>query len=91
MVISIYLAAMIGFFLFITQYLQDGLGFTALQAGLGFLPMTLVNFVVAKTIPQLNRWVLMPALLLGGTALTPAGMLWLPLEVSAPDRRTRIG
>ena len=36
----LYLGAMIGFFYFTTQYLQDVLGFTPLQAGLGFLPMT---------------------------------------------------
>jgi MFS family permease len=37
----LYLGAMIGFFFFTTQYLQDALGFTPLQAGLGFLPMSL--------------------------------------------------
>ena len=34
----LYLGAMIGFFYFTTQYLQDVLGFSPLQAGLGFLP-----------------------------------------------------
>ena len=51
----LYLGAMIGFFFFTTQLMQDGLGFTPLQAGLGFLPMTLVNFAVALAIPRLGR------------------------------------
>ena len=51
---SLYLGAMIGFFFFTTQFLQDALGFTPLQAGLGFLPMSLVNFAVALAIPRLR-------------------------------------
>ena len=44
---ALYLGAMIGFFFFTTQLMQGVFGFTALQAGLGFLPMTAVNFAVA--------------------------------------------
>ena len=73
----LYLGAMIGFFFFTTQYLQDALGFTPLQAGLGFLPMSLVNFAVAMAIPRLDRWVSNAVLLSLGTALTLAGMAWL--------------
>ena len=40
---ALYMGAMIGFFFFTTQLMQDALGFTPLQAGLGFLPMSLVN------------------------------------------------
>ncbi|GAA4038875.1 hypothetical protein GCM10023063_25170 [Arthrobacter methylotrophus] len=46
----LYLGAMIAFF-FTTQFLQEVLGFDPLQAGIGFLPMTAVNFAVAMTIP----------------------------------------
>lgn len=74
---TLYLAALIGFFFFTTQYLQGVLGFTPLQAGMAFLPMTLVNFAVALTIPRLvdrlgNAWPL-----IAGVALTLAGMTWL--------------
>jgi len=73
----LYLGAMIGFFFFTTQYLQGVLGFTPLQAGMAFLPMTLVNFAVALTIPRLvdrlgNVWPL-----LAGVLLTLGGMIWL--------------
>jgi len=73
----LYLGAMIGFFFFTTQLMQDGLGFTPFQAGLGFLPMSLVNFAVAMAIPRLSaRWS-NASLLAAGTALTLLGMAWL--------------
>ena len=73
----LYLGAMIGFFFFTTQFLQDVLGFTPLQAGAGFLPMTVVNFAVAMAIPRLGARIPNAALLAGGTAVTLAGMVWL--------------
>ncbi|SDF08374.1 drug resistance transporter, EmrB/QacA subfamily [Blastococcus fimeti] len=73
----LYMGAMIGFFFFTTQLMQDALGFTPLQAGLGFLPMSLVNFAVALAIPRLRTRVPDPVLLAAGTAVTLAGMAWL--------------
>ena len=34
-------------FLYLTLYIQDVLGYSPLQAGLRFLPMTLLSFFVA--------------------------------------------
>lgn len=65
----LYLGAMIGFFYFTTQLMQDGLGFSPLQAGLGFLPMSLVNFAVAMAIPRLSARISNAVLLTGGIAL----------------------
>jgi EmrB/QacA subfamily drug resistance transporter len=73
----LYLGAMIGFFYFTTQLMQDGLGFSPLQAGLGFLPMSLVNFAVALAIPRLAARISNAVLLTVGIILTLAGMLWL--------------
>lgn len=73
----LYMGAMIGFFYFTTQYLQDVLGMNPLQAGLGFLPMTLVNFAVALLLPQLTRRIGDRLPLILGIALTLAGMIWL--------------
>ena len=73
----LYLGAMIGFFYFTTQLMQDALGFTPLQAGLGFLPMSLVNFAVALAIPRLSSRVPNAVLLATGTAVTLVGMAWL--------------
>ncbi|MEV0892538.1 MFS transporter [Promicromonospora sp. NPDC050262] len=73
----LFLGAMIGFFYFTTQYLQDVLGLSPLQAGLGFFPMTLVNFVVALAVPRLLRRIPGAVLLAGGLALALAGLAWL--------------
>jgi 2,5-diketo-D-gluconate reductase A len=67
----LYLGAMIGFFFFTTQYLQDALGFTPLQAGLGFLPMSLVNFAVALAVPRLGARISDGVLLAGGSPSCP--------------------
>lgn len=72
-----YIGAMIGFFFFTTQYVQGVLGFTALQAGLAFLPMTLVNFVVAIAIPRLVARFGGRMPLVIGILITALGMLWL--------------
>jgi EmrB/QacA subfamily drug resistance transporter len=74
---ALYLGAMIGFFFFTTQLMQDVLGFTAFEAGLGFLPMTVVNFAVATALPGVVRRIGEARTLLAGVALTLAGMAWL--------------
>jgi EmrB/QacA subfamily drug resistance transporter len=73
----LYLGAMIAFFFFTTQFMQEVLGFDPLQAGMGFLPMTAVNFVVAMTIPRLVGRMPGSVPLLAGILLTLAGMFWL--------------
>jgi EmrB/QacA subfamily drug resistance transporter len=72
-----YLAAMIGFFFFTSQFLQRVLGFSALQAGLAFFPMTIVNFGVALLIPRIVRGIGSAPTLVAGVALTLGGMIWL--------------
>ena len=67
---------MMGFFFFTTQ-LAGVFGFTAFQAGLGFLPMTVVNFAVATAVPRLARRYGEAPMLVAGVALTLAGMAWL--------------
>lgn len=73
----LFVAAMVGFFFFTTQFMQGVDGFTPLEAGLGFLPMTLVNFVVALRVPQLTERMGNRTLLLLGLAVTCVGMGWL--------------
>jgi EmrB/QacA subfamily drug resistance transporter len=74
---ALYLGAMIGFFFFTTQLMQEVFGFTALQAGFGFLPMTAVNFAVAMAVPRLTTRVGGGVLLAAGVVLTLAGTAWL--------------
>lgn len=73
----LYLGAMIGFFFFTTQLMQEVLGFNPLQAGLGFLPMTAVNFAVAISIPRLVHRMPGSLSLLAGILLTLIGMFCL--------------
>jgi EmrB/QacA subfamily drug resistance transporter len=80
----LYLGAMMGFFYFTTQFLQEVFGWSPLQAGLGFLPMTIVNFAVALWVPRLLDRI-PPVVVLGaGVAATCIGMLWLS-RVDAAD------
>ncbi|MDF2442857.1 MAG: hypothetical protein JWR01_1060 [Subtercola sp.] len=73
----LYLGAMMGFFFFTTQFLQEVFGWTPLQAGLGFLPMTVVNFAVALLIPRLGLRFPPVVLLAAGVVFTLLGMQWL--------------
>jgi EmrB/QacA subfamily drug resistance transporter len=68
-------ASMFALFLYLTLYIQDILGFTPLEAGLRFLPITLLSFFVAPIGGQLlKRWPAR-ALLGAGLLLVGAGLL----------------
>lgn len=54
--------------------MEDVLGFTPFQAGLGFLPMTAVNFAVATALPRIARRIGEGPALVAGVVLTLAGM-----------------
>jgi EmrB/QacA subfamily drug resistance transporter len=73
----LFLGAMMGFWFFTTQYLQDVAGYSPLQAGIAFLPMTLANFGVAVAVPQFTKRFGNTRLLAGGLAVTLIGMIWL--------------
>ncbi|MER6982243.1 MFS transporter, partial [Streptomyces carpinensis] len=73
----LYMGAMMGFFFFTAQFVQSVYHWTPLQAGLAFLPMTLVNFVFAVQVPRLLQRAGRPPIVLTGVGLTTAGMVWL--------------
>jgi EmrB/QacA subfamily drug resistance transporter len=73
----LFLGGMIGFWFYTTQYLQGVLGMRPLQAGIAFLPTTLVNFAVAMAVPRLTARVGNARLLAGGLAVAAVGMVWL--------------
>jgi len=54
-------------------------GWTALAAGLAFLPMTLVNFLVAAAVPRLTGRVGAARMMLAGLVLALAGMVGLTM------------
>jgi EmrB/QacA subfamily drug resistance transporter len=68
-------ASMFSMFLYLTLYIQDILGFSPLQAGLRFLPITLVSFVVAPISGRLSERVPIRLLLGCGLVLVSGGLL----------------
>src|SRR3954465_13934705 len=68
---------MFWFFFFPSQYLQGVRGFTPLQAGIGFLPMTLVMFSTVRLVPRMAARFGDAPLLVVGVAIALAGMAWL--------------
>jgi len=73
----LFLGAMVGFFFFATQFLQGVLGYSPFQAGLAFLPATLVNFAAAMAVPKLTQRFGNARLLASGLTLALIGMAWL--------------
>lgn len=52
-------------------------GYSAVEAGLAFMPTTIVNFAAAMAIPTLTRRYGNPTVLVGGLAISVIGMAWL--------------
>jgi EmrB/QacA subfamily drug resistance transporter len=61
-------------FLYLTLYIQDVLGYDALQAGLRFLPVTLLSFAVAPVAGRLSVRVPVRLLLGSGLVLVSGGL-----------------
>jgi EmrB/QacA subfamily drug resistance transporter len=77
-------AAMFSMFLYLVLYLQTILGYSPLQAGLRFLPFTVVSFFTAVASGNLSSKVPARFLLAGGLLLTGIGlMLMRGLTVSS--------
>ncbi len=68
-------ASMFAMFLYLTLYIQLALGFAPLDAGLRFLPVTLLSFLVAPVAGRLSERMPVRFLLGGGLTLVGAGLL----------------
>src|SRR5205085_6977226 len=68
---------MFSMFFFLSQYLQGVRGFSPLEAGVAFLPMTLVMFSMVRAVPRLAERFGNTQLLMGGVSLAAIGMTWL--------------
>ena len=68
-------AGMFSMFLYITLYIQDVLGFSPLEAGVRFLPLTLLSFFVAPIAGRLSERIPVRFLLGLGLALVGGGLL----------------
>jgi EmrB/QacA subfamily drug resistance transporter len=93
-------ASLFGAVFFFAQFLQTGLGYTPLEAGLRLVPWTATLFVVAPIAGALTDRIGERPLIVGGLALQAAGMAWLALiagpglafsEMLAPSIVTGVG
>jgi len=70
-------SGMFAMFFFLTQFLQGVLHYSPIQAGLAFLPVTLVMFATVRVVPRVARHDVDPRLLATGVLLALGGMAWL--------------
>ncbi len=73
----LFVGAMVSFFFFSTQYMQGVLGFGALEAGLGFLPLTAVSFAASMQLPKLTRILGNGRVLVIAMGACFLGLLWM--------------
>lgn len=70
-------AAMFGLFFYLTQFVQEILGYSPIKAGFAFLPVSVCIIVSAGTASQLiTRFGAKPFAMVG-TAMAAVGMFWL--------------
>src|SRR6478672_6623066 len=82
-------AGMFAMFLYLTIYMQGVLGFSPLEAGLRFLPLTVLSFVAAPIAGSLSHKIPIRVLLGVGLGLVGLGLL-LMHGVSADSERTAL-
>jgi EmrB/QacA subfamily drug resistance transporter len=70
-------ASMFAMFLYLTLYIQDVLGFSPLEAGVRFLPVTLLSFLVAPLAANLSNRIPVRVLMGVGLVLVGVGLLWM--------------
>jgi EmrB/QacA subfamily drug resistance transporter len=70
-------AGMFGSFFFLTQFVQEVLGFSPLKAGLSFVPMTAALFGTSRLAPRLVARFGPKPLMIAGLLPVVAGMTWL--------------
>lgn len=68
---------MMGYYFFVSEYLQEVLSFTALQVGWAFLPLTLFTFVAAILVPGMVERFGNKLTLTLGMVLMLLGFYWM--------------
>ncbi|GAB2922863.1 hypothetical protein GCM10027280_07620 [Micromonospora polyrhachis] len=75
----------IGLWYFLTYLMQEQLGYTPLQAGLAFLPLTASMLTVNLWVtPQLMKRLPSRALVVAGVAISAPGLIWLAVVDQGP-------
>jgi EmrB/QacA subfamily drug resistance transporter len=70
-------AGMFGSFFFLTQFVQEVLGFSPIKAGLSFVPMTAALFGMSRLAPRMLTRFGPKSLMIAGLLPVVAGMTWL--------------
>ncbi|MEJ7651345.1 MAG: MFS transporter [Nakamurella sp.] len=83
-------AGMMGMFFFLTQFLQNVLGYSPVVTGLAFLPLTIALFTMSQlTARMLIQRIGAKALIAGGLTVSTGGLFWLS-DLSATSGYTSL-
>ncbi len=74
---ALFLGAMVSFFFFSTQLMQGVLHMTPVQAGFGFLPMTILTFLISLLLPRVLRRFGSGMVLAAAFLCAALGLVWL--------------
>lgn len=86
----LFAGAMMGYYFFVSEYLQEVLSFTALEVGWAFLPLTLSTFVAAMSVPTAVARCGNKATLTFGLVLMLLGFYWMTRLSAQSDYCTDI-
>ncbi|MEC5205956.1 EmrB/QacA subfamily drug resistance transporter [Vogesella perlucida] len=78
----LFLSGMAGFWFFTAQYLQGALGFSPMQAGLAFIPVTVPQFLASVSVPHVAHRIGQRRMLLSGLALCVLGLAWFSITAA---------
>lgn len=73
----LFMMAMLPLWFYLPQMMQSTYHFTALQSALAFLPLTIVNFVIAMLLPKISRYFQNTWILFIGEIVLFIGEFWL--------------
>ncbi len=77
--------AMFGIFFFLTIFVQEVLGYSALRSGLAFLPFAAMIVVISGVVSRLVARTGPRPLMIAGSAITAGGMYWFShISVNSP-------
>lgn len=76
----LFMMTMLSFWFFLPQMMQNQYGFSALESGFAFLPLTIVNFIIALQLPKLTMKFGNNMVLLFGEMILAIGLILLALS-----------
>ncbi|HAQ4310744.1 TPA: MFS transporter [Enterococcus faecium] len=76
----LFMMAMLPFWFFLPQMMQSQYGFSALESGFAFLPLTIVNFIIAMQLPKLTSKFGNNKILLIGEIILSMGLILLAIS-----------